>query len=75
MRRKILVMLIVLFIPKLAVSQIHDGIGAILKVMGAGSEEEADSQEVERLEGLLVHPLRINQVSYSTMMESGLFSH
>ena len=75
MRRKILVMLIVLFIPKLAVSQIHDGIGAILKVMGVGSEEEADSQEVERLEGLLVHPLRINQVSYSTMMESGLFSH
>ena len=75
MRWKLVMMSLMLAVSLPVRGQDYDRIEALMKVMGADSEEEADAQEVERLEGLLARPLRINQMSYSAMMESGLFSH
>ncbi len=47
---------------------------AIMKFTGTDSPEELNPYEVERLEDLLEHPLRINYASASKMTDTGLFS-
>ena len=39
--------------------------------MGTGAAEGTDPAEVERLEGFIEHPLRINMVNISRIRESG----
>ena len=46
----------------------------IVSLSGVSSEEELDGEDVERLTGLLRHPLKINVASRSSLLESGLFS-
>ncbi len=48
---------------------------AILKFTGTDSPEDLNPYEVERLEDMLEHPLRINQVSASKLADSGLFTN
>ncbi len=46
----------------------------IFSFLGTSSPEDLDPYEVERLEELMEHPLRLNHVSESKLKESGLFS-
>ncbi len=48
---------------------------AILKFTGTDSPEDLNPYEVERLEDMLEHPLRINQVLASKLADSGLFTN
>ncbi len=45
----------------------------VLELLGA-AEEEMNPYDVERLEDLLEHPLRLNHVSAAALEESGLFT-
>ena len=56
-------------------SQADTGIDEIMNLTGAVSVEELDPDETERLEKLLLRPLRINLTSSYRLKESGLFSH
>ncbi len=47
----------------------------ILKLKGEDSPENLDPYDVERLEGMLAHPLKLNYMSVSRLKESGLFTH
>ena len=46
----------------------------VMSVLGVNSPEEADPEEFERMSDLLVHPLRINLVSESRLIASGLLT-
>ncbi len=50
-------------------------VNEILEFLGTGSVEEISPYDMERLEDLQRHPLRINQVSAAKLEESGLFTH
>ena len=50
-------------------------IDMIMKFEGVSDPEDLDSYDVERLEGLLRRPLRINQSSLSKLKESGVLTH
>ncbi len=49
-------------------------INLIKEFMGASEVEEMNPYDVERLENLLEHPLKLNHVSLSKLEESGLLS-
>ena len=49
-----------------------DGMDVILKFLGAEAPEEVDEEEAERLASMLDRPLRINQVTMSRLIDSGL---
>ncbi len=49
-------------------------VNEILEFIGTGSVEEISPYDMERLEDLQRHPLRINQVSVAKLGESGLFT-
>ncbi len=49
-------------------------ISLIMDFLGAGTEEELDSDDVERLEELMKNPLGINLAKKSSLEESGLFT-
>ena len=51
-----------------------DSFAAIFEFMGTGTVEGADPEEVERLEGFIEHPLRINMANVSRIRESGLLT-
>lgn len=47
----------------------------ILKLKGEDSPENLDPYDVEKLEEMLEHPLKLNFMSVSRLKESGLFTH
>ena len=49
-----------------------NGMEAVLRFLGAEAPEEVDEEEAERLASMLVRPLRINQVTMSRLIDSGL---
>ena len=51
-----------------------DVVSAILVLTGASSPEELGESEIERFQHYAEHPLRINQLSHSRLLSSGLFS-
>ncbi len=51
-----------------------DVVSAVLVLTGASSPEELGESEMERFQHYAAHPLRINQVSRSRLLSSGLFS-
>ena len=51
-----------------------DVVSAILVLTGASSPEELGESEIERFQHYAEHPLRINQLSRSRLLSSGLFS-
>lgn len=53
--------------------QDRDGMDEILRFLGAESVEDMDEEVVERLADFLQRPLKINQVSLSRLIDSGLF--
>lgn len=57
-----------------AFPQNTDGLSAIMAFTGVSSEEELDEYEVERLERLIAHPLRINLKTSSSLKATGLFT-
>lgn len=74
MRRLELLISFVLCVVPMAAQQQSD-IERIMRLKGADSPEEMDPYEVERLEDILKNPLKLNHLSASRMVESGLFSH
>ena len=50
-----------------------DGIEAVMRLLDS-EVEDMDGEEVDRLYGLLKHPLGLNRASQSTLAASGLFS-
>lgn len=74
MWRRILKAGILFFLPFSCFGQ-HDITEAAIKITGAESLETMDPYEMERLEDLAAHPLRINFASLSRLEESGLMTH
>ncbi len=70
MRRTILI----LFLTTLALLSQAQNMEDIMRFTGCASEEDLNQYDVENLEDLLLHPLRINQSSISRLEESGLFT-
>ena len=69
-----MVLLAALVLSAGAKAQEAEGIEAVMRLLGVDSPEEADAAEVERLEDLLEHPLRINMVRQQRLAASGLLS-
>ena len=57
-----------------ALAQTDERLRAIVRLTGAGSEEELDESEIERYTVFLSHPLEINTATGSRMLSSGLLS-
>ena len=51
-----------------------DSFAVILEFMGNETAEDADPEEIERLENFIRHPIRINSANVSRIRESGLFT-
>lgn len=63
----------VCFLP--SVAQDMTDMEKILKLKGEDTPENLDPYDVERLEGMLEHPMKLNFMSVSRLKESGLFTH
>ena len=75
MWRKGLIMMAAIFICPLVDAQESDELEAILEFTGYASADEVDAAEIERLENLMAHPVKINQANQARMNECGLFTH
>lgn len=64
----------VLLAAFLAVMPGPDRTEAILTITGAGALEELDEQAIERFEAYSEHPLKLNTVSRSRLLATGLFT-
>lgn len=70
MRRMVIIVLLAVGIS--LEGQDRDGMMEIMRFLGAESVEEMDEEMVERLADFLQRPLKINQVSLSKLIDSGL---
>ena len=73
--RRIGIILLFLLTAIVTRAQSISDIDRIMRLEGVSDPEELDPYDVERLEDLLRHPLRINYASLSKLEESGLFTH
>ena len=73
--RRILMIVFLALAGHLLNGQQLPGIELIMRLEGVDSPEDMDPYDVERLESLLIRPLRINHASLSKLKEAGLLSH
>ena len=74
MRRIVIILLLVLSAIASKAQSLTE-IDMIMKFEGVSDPEDLDPYDVERLEGLLKRPLRINHASLSKLKEDGILTH
>ena len=67
-------MMFCLFLPYVTTAQSEDEIDKIAAFSGVSSEEEISSEEFELLQDALRHPLKVNLLSRSRLVSSGLLT-
>ena len=72
--RRVILSIVFLIPAMLLAAQERTDLQNILAFLGADSEEELDSYEVERLENYLSRPLQINHASSARLISSGLMT-
>lgn len=72
--RRLIISAFISLLAAVQVSAQYDSFQVISAFLGAGSEEDMDMSEVERLEDMMRNPIRINLVSASRLKESGLMT-
>ena len=73
MRRIVLVVMLTL-VQAFVWAQSSEELEAILEVLGVMHVEDADGDEVERLYGIMRHPIRLNMAGGHVLESSGLFT-
>ena len=72
-KRFVLIVMMTLTVS-LASGQEQDEVSAVMKIAGAGEEEQLSEQLMEHYAYMERHPLEINMASSSKLLSSGLFS-
>ena len=65
---------ILFFWAPVLMGQNHSATDSIMNFLGTDDPQEMDSDEVERLEYLLDHPLKVNLLDEAELRQSGIFS-
>ena len=65
---------ILFFWTSVLMGQNHSATDSIMNFLGTDDPQEMDSDEVERLEYLLDHPLKVNLLDEAELRQSGIFS-
>lgn len=72
--RRLIISSLIYVLSALQISAQHDSMQAIAAFLGVDSMEEADIDEVERLEALMRNPVLINLISSFRLKETGLLT-
>ena len=74
MRRMVFILILGMSFMHESIAQDWREIDKIMELSGAESEADLHSEEVEHFSEMLKHPLRINRMSRSSLLDCGLFS-